>query len=50
MFLANKFIERARPHPCRERRAGVRQRKIDIFLAEQIMHEGKIRRAPGLCT
>jgi hypothetical protein len=38
MFLADKFLERARPHPRSERRCFVDRGKIDIFLAEQIVH------------
>ena len=39
VLLPDKFLERARPHPRRERRGRVELRKIDIFLAEKIRHE-----------
>ena len=58
MFLADKFIERSRSHPRGERRSLVnrrdsdirREQRIDIFLFEQVLHGGKIRREWGLCT
>ena len=46
MFLANKFIERSRPHPRGQRRSFVDRRKIDIFLFKQVLHEAKLRREP----
>jgi hypothetical protein len=48
MFLTDKFIERPRPHPRRERRARLRRvvfSRIDIFFFEQVLHEAKLRRA-----
>jgi hypothetical protein len=45
MFLADKFIERPRPHPSRERRSFVQGGKIDIFLFEKVLHEEKV--TPG---
>src|SRR5438445_13135401 len=58
MFLADKFLERPRPHPRGERRGGVHAGKsaswtdssggeIDIFLAEKIVHERSLRRRQG---
>ncbi len=39
VFLAGKFVERARPHPCGQWRCAVRLFKIDIVgFVEQIVH------------
>src|SRR5437763_16391251 len=43
MFLADKFIERSRPHPRSQRRRFVHRRKIDIFLFEKVLHVGSYR-------
>src|ERR1700730_3401400 len=40
MFLADKLIERSRPHPRRKRRCFINCRKIDLFLLEQVLHAG----------
>src|SRR5206468_6369313 len=58
MLLADEFLERSRSHPRGERRSLVNGRnsdirgeqRIDIFLFEQVLHGGKIRREWGLCT
>jgi len=39
VFLADKFLQRARSHPCGERRSAVRTFNIFLLL-EQIVHRG----------
>jgi hypothetical protein len=43
VFLANKFVERARSHPRRERRGFVHRIKIDILCLKQVLHGKKLR-------
>ncbi len=44
MFLANEFIERARPHAGGEWRGFIHRGKIDILLLKQLLHAETLRR------